>query len=378
MSNFRLIHTGDWHIGRVYAMFPGHVAQSLAHARITVVDRIAQAARDFGASHVLVSGDTYDAPDLPDRDVNAPLKRLAGNGDITWHVIPGNHDPVDDNGIWNRVCAAGLPPNVRLYRERAVVEIAPQVWLFPTPVRASDASVGDPTDWMNGAVTPEGALRIGLAHGAASDFGTGDSGPVISTDRADDAGLDYLALGDWHGQRTVGERARYAGTPEPEQFKTNASGFVTAVSLSGRILETKSLPTARHRWLTRDIELEPLWELDRLADQLDLLGSDAPEAIVRVRLSLATDPLELSEIAQRRASLEACVRYLVWDESELVVTAEPSSLAETLQSPQLVEIGSRLAEQSGGDERDRSIAAKALKLLLAHAAASARGTRQGG
>ena len=39
---------------------------------------------------------------------------------------------------------------------------------------------------------------------------------AIAPARARDAGLAYLALGDWHGTREIAPATWYAGTPEPE------------------------------------------------------------------------------------------------------------------------------------------------------------------
>ena len=69
---------------------------------------------------------------------------------------------------------------------------------------------------MDEAATPEGSRRIGLAHGSIADFGETAATPnLIAPDRAKKAGLVYLALGDWHGTKTIGANTWYAGTPEP-------------------------------------------------------------------------------------------------------------------------------------------------------------------
>lgn len=378
MSTFRFIHTGDWHIGRVFSMFPDDMARNLAHARITVIDRVADAARAFGASDILVAGDTYDAPDLPDRELIAPLKRLAANKEFTWHIIPGNHDPLENGGVWARVLSSGLPPNVKLHTEAAPVEIASRVWLLPCPLGVSVSGSKDPTSWMTTAATPDGALRIGLAHGSTSDFGVDDQGPVIAPLRADEASLSYLALGDWHGELRVADRAFYAGTPEPEQFKTNDAGFVRAVSLTGSRMETRSIPTARHRWLTLDVQSNPREALDDLIVLIDGLGSAAPEAIVRVQFNLVGDPAEFRDLNGRKSEIESRVRHLLWDETGLQLSTNDASLAELLNSRQLTEIATRLAERAKGQSKDAEISGRALRLLLTYASGAATPSRSRG
>src|SRR5690606_11833004 len=81
--------------------------------------------------------------------------------------------------------------------------------------------------------TPEGALRLGLGHGGVQSFteDARDEG-IIPPDRAASAGLAYLALGDWHGQKRIGERTAYAGTPEFEEFRHAGRGACLAVTLT--------------------------------------------------------------------------------------------------------------------------------------------------
>ena len=103
---------------------------------------------------------------------------------------------------------------------------------------------------MDGAATPEGALRIGLAHGAIQSFSEDGGGlDIIAPDRAIRAGLDYLALGDWHGTRQVDARCWYAGTPETDRFKANDSGQALLVELdaAGALPRVTPVVTGRFR-----------------------------------------------------------------------------------------------------------------------------------
>ena len=87
-------------------------------------------------------------------------------------------------------------------------------------------ALGDPTESMDGLGTPEGAIRIGLAHGSVTSFGSDPDAThnLIAHDRADRADLAYLALGDWHGAQQVGPRSAYSGTPEPDGFALGGRG----------------------------------------------------------------------------------------------------------------------------------------------------------
>jgi hypothetical protein len=113
--------------------------------------------------------------------------------------------------------------------------------------------------------TPEGAIRIGLGHGGIHDFASlgsaaaeGPSG-TIAPDRATQAGLDYLGLGDWHGQIRVSANTWYSGTPEPDSFKHAHSGtaLCVAVAGAGAVAEVTPVKTGEINWQRLSIELTP-------------------------------------------------------------------------------------------------------------------------
>ena len=56
----------------------------------------------------------------------------------------------------------------------------------------------------------------------------GEANNPIAPDRARRAGLDYLALGDWHRTLQIGPATWYAGTPEADRFNSQEVGQVAA------------------------------------------------------------------------------------------------------------------------------------------------------
>ena len=137
--------------------------------------------------------------------------------------MPGNHDHVRENGLWDRLLRTNLPENVKLHINPGAVKIMDDdgtpVFLLPRRSRISRPLTISQATWIKKA-TPEGAIRIGMAHGSIQGFGTeGEASNYIDPTRADTAGLAYLAMGDWHRQIRINDRVWYSGTPEPDQFK---------------------------------------------------------------------------------------------------------------------------------------------------------------
>src|SRR3546814_14483799 len=116
-----------------------------------------------------------------------------------------------------------LFPYTTLFRSQPI-ERAEGYWLLPAPLQYKRTQ-DDPTTWFDHAETPDGAKRIGLAHGPILDFGSSaPAANLIAPDRARRAGLAYLALGDWHGRREIDALTHYSGTPEPDDFDREENG----------------------------------------------------------------------------------------------------------------------------------------------------------
>ena len=164
--SFRFIHTSDWQIGKVFRFADDATMGVLQEARLEAVTRLGELAQEHGAGHVLVAGDVYEKPGLSRRTVNQPLERMRAFVDLQWHLLPGNHDFQQSNGLWDRLSARGLPPNVHVHtaREPALLDGGAAA-ILPAPLEHRRA-LGDPTAWMDEALTPAGAARIGLAHGS--------------------------------------------------------------------------------------------------------------------------------------------------------------------------------------------------------------------
>ncbi|MCC2665329.1 MAG: hypothetical protein K0S35_3251, partial [Geminicoccaceae bacterium] len=199
----RFIHTADWQIGKVFRFVDDATMGVLQEARLEAIATIGKRALAEDAPTVLVAGDVYDVATAEDRTLGQPIERMRGYAGVRWHLIPGNHDPHQPGGPWDRVLRRGLPANVEVHLEPAAVELTEEkVQLLPAPL-ARRRTLADPTAWMDQVPAPEGMLRIGLAHGSISAFGSDDrSQPnLVDPARPARAGLGYLALGDWHGSK---------------------------------------------------------------------------------------------------------------------------------------------------------------------------------
>ena len=265
----RLIHTSDWQIGKVFRFVDNATMGLLQEARLRAVTRLGELAREHGAGHVLVAGDVYDMEALSPRSLNQPLERMRNFTAVHWHLLPGNHDPHRPNGLWDQLARKGVPPNVHIHVEPEPAIFEKQSFaLLPAPLFHRRA-LGDPTAYMDGVELPDGLARVGLAHGTITGFGSDDRDipNFIAPDRPTKAGLSYLALGDWHGQKKINERCWYSGTPETDAFDVIDGGQALLVEIDGHGAQPSvtPLPTGHYNWLTYSEQVNSRADIDFLA-----------------------------------------------------------------------------------------------------------------
>lgn len=366
MQTLKIIHTADWQLGKPFGRFPQEVRSALAEARLDAIDRLGAAAKSSGAAHIVVAGDVFDNVEPGDRIVTQALSRMK-RAAVTWWLMPGNHDHARAGGLWRRV-RERAPASIRIVDTPEPIEMEEGAWLLPAPLEHRK-TVSDPTAAMVDMATPPGAIRIGLAHGSITEFGaTGESTNLIPPDRAKSAGLDYLALGDWHGFLTVGDQTAYSGTPEIDRFGRDDPGSCIGVSLrSNETPELQRIETGRYRWLSRRWNVENMEDLDR---EFAALRGEAHLSDVLLSLQLAgvtslADRVAVASTLEEGLAHE--LRHLDLDTDGLTVRPTAEDVAQIDVQGALAGATANLQARAAGSGSDAQIAAAALERLYVEA-----------
>ncbi|MCY4318053.1 MAG: metallophosphoesterase [Alphaproteobacteria bacterium] len=280
----KFIHTSDWQIGKVFRFVDDATMGLLQEARLRVISRLGELAGEYGASHVLVAGDVYDMEALSPRSLNQPLERMRNFPGVRWHLLPGNHDPHRPNGLWDQLLRKELPENVS-----ALVAPGPKVLedfvILPAPL-FHRRTLDDLTAYMDDVDLPEGVIRVGLAHGTVKGFGSDDKDVpnFIAPDRPQLAGLAYLALGDWHGQRQINDRCWYSGTPEIDAFDVIDGGQALLVEIEGpnAVPAVTSIPSGQYSWIRRSEQLGSRADIDYLVEKLRNTADELDRVLVHL------------------------------------------------------------------------------------------------
>lgn len=333
----RLIHSSDLQIGKVFMYFDPEVAALLQDARQASVRAIGKLAMEHDAPTVLLAGDIYDKQQLSPQTIAKPIEGMRQFPKVTWHLMPGNHDHLRENGLWHRLSRMDLPANVQLHTTPGAVKIMDDdgtpVFLLPAPL-PHISSVDDLTDYMDKEPTPEGAIRIGMAHGSIQGFGLdGEASNYVAPTRADTAGLAYLAMGDWHRRVKINDRVWYSGAPEPDQFKRppgstgtlcNGGSALLVDIPGGRAVPTvSSIEVGRYRWHQVSKTITEDSQIDLLEAEIRALDTDLSKVVLDLQVT-GTLSLAGRKIFEDRIiwGIGAAVCVVRCDDSGL--TLEPS------------------------------------------------------
>jgi exonuclease SbcD len=240
----RLIHTADWHLGRLFHNV--HLTRDQEH----VLEQLVALAADVKPAAVIVAGDLYDRAVPPTEAVDlldGVLTELVDRLGIPVVAIAGNHDSAVRVGF-----ASALLRERGLHLVGSLAQAAPAIVLRDEhgPVRVSALPFADPAEARH-AYADEGihdqhavsAAGVGRALAAAAGherhvlvahaFVAGglesESERPLSVGGAQMvpagvfSGFDYVALGHLHRPQACGsETVRYAGSLLKYSFAEHA------------------------------------------------------------------------------------------------------------------------------------------------------------
>lgn len=266
----KFIHTADWQIGKQFAYIKGDIAAFLREARFDVIETLASLANQHKADAILVAGDVFDANEVSDTTIRKTLNAMQDYKG-PWILLPGNHDPALAQSVWTRM--KDIPEktdNIILALKPEPISIADdKLLILPAPLKLRH-EYRDLTEWYDSFQAPCSAFKVGLAHGSIEGIlpESAEIHNMISFKRTITADLDYLALGDWHGQLKVSAKAWYAGTPEQDRFHDNQPGKALLVTLNKNENEPKveSLDTGKYQWHRIRFDLYEAQDIEGLND----------------------------------------------------------------------------------------------------------------
>lgn len=362
----RFLHTADLQLGMPFNKVPGDRGAQLRTWRFEAIDRCVTLAHQQDAAFILVAGDVFDDNTVDDRVVIQACARFATSR-VPVIAIPGNHDHGGPGSVWHRrAFVENRPANLTVLEQQEPMVLAQgRVVLLPAPLLHRQVRGDTTVHWsreLGRSLAPD-AVRIGLAHGSVTDFG-GEGQNQIDPRRAEQADLDYLALGDWHGTREIGRRTWYAGTPEPTGFRDNNAGNALVVS-AGRaeVPRVTPVPIGQGRWVRHDADLHSTADVHGLEGWLASL--DAPlQTLVRLELRGALSFHDYEALEAMLQRWEGRLIHLRRKDQGLVPAGRDDELEAIATRGYIADAIQTLRAAAAGEGPTAATAARALQLLF--------------
>ena len=154
----KFLHTADWQLGMARHYLGDDAQARFGGARLDVIERMVGIATSEQCEFVVVCGDVFESNQVQRQVLVRAFEKMAAFPQLTFFLLPGNHDPLDALSIYSSpTFVAHCPKNVKVLKGFEPVQAAPGVELIPAP-------------WHNKHPTADlvGPLAVGLSKPAPS------------------------------------------------------------------------------------------------------------------------------------------------------------------------------------------------------------------
>jgi exonuclease SbcD len=361
----RILHTADWHLGRIFNGF------SLLEDQAILVEQIAEMVEEEKPELFILAGDVFDRAN-PRREAvelfDQFLERLYRNTRCALAVIAGNHDAPERIGFGGAlhdprraVIRGGLgrsagPLLLEDNQGTVAVSALPYAGVFAARDHFDEPGITNPDQVLAAQIAearsllPEDARQIIVSHtfvaggaGSESERSLESAGGIEQVSPERYAGASYVAMGHLHRPQRITLQSgtlRYSGSIMPFGFdEVETEKSVTLLELEWWGVETlRTLPLSPPR---------PLRVLRGSFDELLSGGSEAePGAFVKLEL---TDRLPVPDAMTRLRQSYPNAVQLDWINREILPSGERVGASrEGLGDPEGV-IRSFLADVGAGE-----------------------------
>ncbi|MCL4419215.1 DNA repair exonuclease [Patescibacteria group bacterium] len=361
----RFIQTSDWQIGMKGGGL-GEAANFVRETRIESIHNVLKLARDRNVDFVLLCGDIFEHNMVSQEDVRKVVAIFNQYSDIPIYLLPGNHDILGADCVYNRPIFQNLK-HLKIIQTYDIIQVS-DAYLHPCPILSrfitKDLTANIPS------VHDADGIHIGVAHGSlVGSFPAQDLEDVnlpIDPECIERTGIDYLALGHWHGYRIFDDnRIAYAGTHEQTKYNEYDAGYCLLVQIDkkGDKPAIEPIKTGNLNWLSCEFDIKDYSSLTELKQYLDSINEKD-----MVRLEIRGElPLEHKKELDNMLEFQATKHKNFRVKLDLLNITVPTQLEEKadLGDPTLnqtdEELNQLLADEN--DPRKRRVIVEALTHL---------------
>ena len=310
----KFIQTSDWQIGMKGSGLE-KAGSIVRNERINSIHAVLKEAQDRRVDFVLMCGDIFEHNMIDHEIVKKVVTIFNQYGEIPMFILPGNHDVLGADCIYNRDIFERID-HLKILRTNESVE-APNAILHPCPVLSKftkeDLTANIPV------VRETDGIHIAIAHGSVvGKFPVSNWEDIVlpvEPSCIERTGVDYLALGHWHSKRffkdsTGTVRIVYSGTHEQTKYDEDDAGQCLLVQIDekGAVPKIVAIKTGNLSWESKQFEIKDISSLNELKKYLESIrGADLVRLDIHGELPLEHKE-ELDQILEFQSTLHKDLR----------------------------------------------------------------------
>lgn len=359
----RILHTGDVHLDSPFAGLSAKYAEERRRDVRESFSAMMRYAKDTAADMVIISGDLFETSFVT-RETVALLRRDFSMLDCPVVIAPGNHDPAEENGIWDKNL---FPDNVYVFKSPELSKFSFDSlncdvygWAFTSSSMTECPLKGQ-------SVEDRGRINILAAH-CDTTSPIGNKCPV-SPETLRAFGADYCALGHIHNpeaaNNALGGAGLYCGCPEGRDFgECGVKGAMTADIEKGAV--TVNFKRFCKKIYRREVlNVDGAADFTELSDKLESFVREkdiSKDTLLRVTLAGSVDPALVIDTKALAERVSASYYTEVQDDTVPVWNAEFLACDKGIRGEVY---RSLLPSLESPDPKTRTRAARALRYALA-------------
>ena len=329
----RFLHTADLQIGMT-ASGVGKLAKELQDARVESLQAVLRIAVEKQVNFVVIAGDLFETNQVSPRYRQQVAGALEDAKPLRVFILPGNHDYLGPNSVYQSEDLARLGPHITVFRERTPFVVPGlDLTFYPGPCFET-RSHESPAGWIKKQIGTR--YHVAVLHGSMPTVigRTSDEDeyfPML-TDELKALDMDYIALGHWHSlypdPATAGDSPfYYSGTPEPTGFGERMSGHALLVEMDETVRRVTALPTAQFRFLDLEKEIKTGSDVEPL--RKEVLDLPSPhKTLVRIKLGGIISISTREALDNLKVELESKVAHIRFDDQSLLLEPDEADLGE--------------------------------------------------
>lgn len=278
----KILHTADVHLGAPFKSLGDRGHEQRMQLR-TTLGRVAQLAIDERVDAMVIAGDLFDG-DRPVSSLVAAARQTLRpliDASIPLVILPGTHDFAAGSSLWRDIGEWATVLN----HDRPTLSLPAHGATIHALIGPTRTMAGSPFASMSRDDAP---IQIGIGHGSLHIPNLVEEDDTLFRD-ADIAasGLNYLALGHWHGFQTRRVRETkvcYPGSPELIATDQIGSGFVALATLAaGKPAQVDQRKVGRRRFARHDIAVDGFDSTTALLKAIETHAD--PDLVCEIRLT---------------------------------------------------------------------------------------------